>query len=155
MTSANGRIPEVDPTGRSFAVMAFGPRARTVAERWAGRIEMAEARLWAWHADHADAEALRALRAELARARVGWRLMLTGPEADIAPAKAEAIALGAVPAEIRTYVTSGPRRVYCATCAAVTAGDAPEVTCGRCGRALVVLDHFSARLGAWLGEVRA
>ncbi|MQA97346.1 MAG: hypothetical protein GEV11_22910, partial [Streptosporangiales bacterium] len=113
-------IPEVDGSGRSFAVMAFGAVAHTVAECWARRIEMADARLWAWHGERADGEALRALRAELGRARVGWRLMLAGPEADVRPARAEAVTHGAVPAEIRAHITPGAHRVYCPACATVT-----------------------------------
>ncbi|MGY1820782.1 dimethylamine monooxygenase subunit DmmA family protein [Geodermatophilus sp. SYSU D00079] len=101
------------------------------------------------------AEALPWLAARMADAVVGWRLLVAGPEADVLRARARALHLGAVPAEVLTFVTGVPvRRVHCAHCASETETTAPvdaTCTCRGCGRTLHVYHHVSRRLGAYLG----
>lgn len=148
-------VPEADLTGRDFAVIALGEPARAVAASWARRIEEAGAPLWTRQADELDETVVSAFRERLAGAMVGWRLMLCGPEADVLWLRAEAIRAGAVPAEIRAYVTAADRRrVYCAHCRHITRTDVEVgglLTCGGCGLTLACHHHFSRRLAAYLG----
>lgn len=145
--------PAVDTAGRSFAVLSFGD-GRRVAERWVASIGPERA-LWTRHAERADDSVLAALREQVERARVGWRLMLAGPEADVLPAQSVALRHGAVPAEVRVHVTSTrDKRVHCPHCRDVTRADLAvdeTVPCDGCDRELVVYHHVSRRLGAYLG----
>nr|WP_133995978.1 dimethylamine monooxygenase subunit DmmA family protein [Streptomyces sp. 846.5] len=155
--------PAVDTDGKSFAVLSFGREGRETAERWisgigdisdVGDIGTAGP-CWARHAERADEELLAALREQLRTALVGWRLMLAGPEAEVLPARSEALMHGAVPAEIRVHVTSARRkRVHCPHCQQVTATDRAvdeSVRCGGCGRELAIYHHVSRRTGTYLG----
>ncbi|TMR95226.1 dimethylamine monooxygenase subunit DmmA family protein [Nonomuraea basaltis] len=147
--------PEVDLTGRDFTVLALGSPARSVAAAWAMRIEQAGATSWVSYANELNETVLHAFRERLTAASVGWRLMLCGPETDVLRLRTEAVRAGAVPAEIRTYVTLTDRRdVYCAHCRHVTRADIAiggQLTCGGCGLTLVCYHHFSRRLAAYLG----
>ncbi|MEY9838255.1 ribosomal protein S27E [Streptacidiphilus sp. EB103A] len=149
--------PAVDTDGKSFAVMSFGREGRETAERWIGDIgaTVAAAPCWTHHTEHTDEAVLAALREQLRTALVGWRLMLAGPEAEVLPARSEALRHGAVPAEIRIHVTSARRkRVHCPHCQDVTATDRAvdeSVPCGGCGRELAIYHHVSRRTGTYLG----
>ncbi|MEU6036729.1 dimethylamine monooxygenase subunit DmmA family protein [Actinomadura sp. NPDC047616] len=148
-------VPEVDPSGRHFAVIAIGRPARAVGEAWAERIAASGAPCWVCYADEPDEPLLRAFRERLATAVVGWRLMLAGPEAQIARLRSEAVRAGAVPAEIRMHATeTRSRRVYCPHCRSITEADVAvggRVTCHGCGLTLVCDRHFSRRLAAYMG----
>ena len=56
-------------------------------------------------------------------------------------------------AEIRLYQTgTRARPVFCVHCRAMTRGVRTNlVDCSGCGRTLFVRDHFSRRLGAYMG----
>jgi hypothetical protein len=86
---------------------------------------------------------------------VGGRRLVAGPEADDRRARSRALELGAVPAEVLTFVTGVPlRRVHCAHCSTETETDQPvdgTCACTGCGRTLHVYHHVSRRLGAYLG----
>lgn len=96
---------------------------------------------------------LTALGQRLARERIGLRLYAIGGEAflsDVA-ALADAAGLGAGELFLQRL---GPRlrRVRCVHCRAVTDDVATTlVRCGGCGAMLLVRDHFSRRLGAFMG----
>jgi hypothetical protein len=103
-----------------------------------------------------DGQAAGALGALLAGARVGARIILAGPEAVLAPARALALRLGALDDEIVLLPAApgGPARVYCVTCRgpfAVTASPGAAVTCPGCGAALAVDRRFSPARAAYLG----
>lgn len=142
---------EVDPTGLRFAIIGIGPDARQITRRWARSVPGAA---WAVRAERA-AEVTGALDAQLRAARVGWRLMLAGPEADVLALRSRAIAAGAVDEEIRCQVTSRERLVvHCAHCAAeteVTASPGAQVRCGGCRQPLHVYSHVSRLRGSYLG----
>jgi hypothetical protein len=144
--------PPVDPAARTVTILAFGRSAHPVARSWAAA---AGTRARLVHRPEQDEDAAMTVRAEAAAARVGWRLMLAGPEADVLSARAEAIRLGAVPAEVGTHVTdTGLRRVLCLHCDAVTPARADvgaTVPCGGCGRGLHVYHHVSRRRAAYMG----
>ncbi|RRO18021.1 hypothetical protein EIL87_07065 [Saccharopolyspora rhizosphaerae] len=141
----------VDPCGTRFAIIGIGEAAAVITRGWAEALER-PARLV--HAARAE-EAFDALDAELRDARVGWRLMLAGPEADVLALRARAISAGAVDEEVRCQVTSRDRLVvHCAHCAAHTAAavsPGERTTCSGCGQTLHVCSHVSRHRGAYLG----
>ncbi|WP_157265779.1 dimethylamine monooxygenase subunit DmmA family protein [Azohydromonas aeria] len=99
------------------------------------------------------ATALAALEAELARARMGTRLYLLGSEDLIWQAWQVATRHGLGDAEVRRHcVLTAARPVYCVHCGHVLRGvHTNPVACTGCGRHLFVRDHFSRRLGAYMG----
>ncbi|TQS42123.1 dimethylamine monooxygenase subunit DmmA family protein [Cryptosporangium phraense] len=147
----------IDETGTSFAVVTFGADGAAVGAGWVARIRALGRPLWEWpgSAGVADVEGgLKALGEQVAAARVGWRLLVAGPEADVLRARAVALAGGAVDAEVTAVVTDDrTRRVWCAHCGTTTPTGDPSVRCSGCGRALVVHDHLSRRRAAYLGSV--
>ncbi|MGU3436065.1 dimethylamine monooxygenase subunit DmmA family protein [Actinomycetes bacterium M1A6_2h] len=90
---------------------------------------------------------------ELAAALVGWRCTVVGPESEVHAARARAIAAGAVDDEITTVVTErSNRRTYCPVCGHVTSTSTDAVRCSGCWLELVVGEHFSPVLAAYLGS---
>jgi hypothetical protein len=141
--------PGVDSSGRTFAVMSFGAEAAPVAQRWCAGTS---GPTWRWHGDSATAEALALLADETSKARVGWRLMLAGPEIDVLRACAVAENGGALASEIVGFVVeSRRRRVRCAHCGTTTDAESVTVECVGCGRRLRVEAHVSRRHAAYLG----
>ena len=142
---------DVDPAARDVGLVGFGDDGAAVVAGWSVRAPSAAVVL----ARRADAATLAALESLVSRARVGWRLMLAGPEDDVLAARAAAVRGGLLDAELRVQVTGAARkRVYCAHCRTTSEGDAPvggELPCGGCGRPLHVYGHVSRRLGAYLG----
>lgn len=146
--------PAVDHTGTSYAVLAFGGDGGAVAAAWVAELGAGRP-VWVRYADGADDTTLSALREQLSAARVGWRLLLAGPEADVLLARSVALGHGAVPAEIRAHATSTElKRVHCPHCKETTvAGCAVAQTfrCRGCGRTLMIHHHVSRRGSAYLG----
>ncbi|MFP3565168.1 dimethylamine monooxygenase subunit DmmA family protein [Paraburkholderia sp. SIMBA_030] len=94
----------------------------------------------------------RHLLATLDRAAVGLRLYICGDEAFIWRIRRLACEAGMLPEEISAELGAAPRAVYCVHCSASHVYDAlPEVECIGCGINLGVRQHFSARVGAYLG----
>lgn len=143
--------PPCDPTATACTAVAVGPDAVDVATTWlAGAV--APGRL---HAVADTDEALAVVDAELAEARVGWRLLVAGPLTAVLPLRAHALAGGLVDAELAVATTSTEELpVACAHCAAVTSAPTHVggvVACTGCERRLVVHHHVSRRQGAFLG----
>jgi hypothetical protein len=107
------------------------------------------------HFEGASPQALAALRSALGSSHVGVRLVLAGPTADVRAAAGAAGECGLQQEEMTLlHDESAPRVVYCPHCRATTktvrpAGD--EVQCQGCGTVLATTDHFSRRMGAYLG----
>jgi hypothetical protein len=107
----------------------------------------------AFHAFESIAPMLDALHAALGASRMGLRLYLAGSERFLWSASNMAASLGLCADEIRLeHVGSLARAVYCVHCKAIT----PLVTtnvvaCPGCARTLMVRDHYSARLAAYMG----
>ncbi len=105
--------------------------------------------------DAATAEALSELRSALGSSHVGVRLVLAGPTADVRAAAAAAAECGLQQEEMTLLSDETAARViYCPHCRASTKTGRPageEVQCQGCGTVLVTTDHFSRRLGAYLG----
>ncbi|WP_395105250.1 dimethylamine monooxygenase subunit DmmA family protein [Actinomadura sp. SCN-SB] len=154
---AGAAPPAVDPSGRSYAVIAVGAAARPVAGRWLAELASRADRppVWSARVDRLDGTVLAAFEERLRAATVGWRLMLAGPEADVMRLRARAVRAGAVPAEIREHATEADRRrIHCAHCRAITeaeVGVGGTVECRGCGLTLRCQRHFSRRLAAYLG----
>jgi len=96
---------------------------------------------------------LDALRADLTRARMGLRLYLAGSEHFLWSATRIASDFGLCADEIRReHFGSSARSVYCVHCKTITPQVSTNiVTCPGCARSLLVRDHYSARLAAYMG----
>lgn len=140
--------------GRTVTILSFGEDAGEPARKllplFAGR-RVDWVRLPAGWGEIAA----RVLGRQLDASRVGWRLVLVGPEASVLAARAAAVAGGLLDAEIMPVpVGSADRAVYCAHChtthlAAVEVGR--STTCPQCRAELVVYHHVSRTHGAYLG----
>lgn len=146
--------PAPDPAARALLLIGFGVRGCAITTAWAADVPRGRP-VEVLAADDADEPVLAFLRTRIAGARVGWRLMLAGPEADVLAARAVATRAGVLDAEIRCAVTGTERkRVYCPHCRTTTETTAPvagETPCDGCGRRLHVYAHVSRRAGAYLG----
>lgn len=100
-----------------------------------------------------DDPALARLQAQLARARMGLRLYLIGDEDTLWRASRLAAAAGLGEAEIRRHHAGTlARPVWCVHCQHTQRSVHTNLlTCAGCGRTLFVRDHFSRRLGAYMG----
>ncbi|MGY1722632.1 dimethylamine monooxygenase subunit DmmA family protein [Blastococcus sp. SYSU DS0533] len=147
--------PPALPHGvRSAAVLGLDEAAGPVVTAWAAEAAAAGAAVSVLRA-RTTTEALAWVDARASEALIGWRLLVAGPEEGVLRARARALRLGAVPAEVLTHVTGIPsRRVHCAHCTHETQTSAAigaTCTCQGCGRTLHVYHHVSRRLGAYLG----
>ncbi|NBU59246.1 MAG: hypothetical protein EBS23_05660 [Betaproteobacteria bacterium] len=99
------------------------------------------------------ARGLEALESFLRTADMGLRLYLVGCEDAIWQAAGIAARYGMSSAEIRLFQTGTKARpVFCVHCRAMTRGVRTNLAdCSGCGRTLFVRDHFSRRLGAYMG----
>jgi hypothetical protein len=97
--------------------------------------------------------ALEALGSMLRSSQMGLRLDLVGPEDAIWQAAGVAARYGMSSAEMRLFQTGTKARpVFCVHCRAMTRGVRTNlVDCSGCARTLFVRDHFSRRLGAYMG----
>ncbi|MGK2868463.1 MAG: dimethylamine monooxygenase subunit DmmA family protein [Mycobacterium sp.] len=152
-------LPAADLTGRSWTIIAFGPRAADVARDWVAQIAAAgrESAVRRYELAEWDdlGEGPAALRADLAGARVGWRLMMAGPADACLGLRGVATILGIAEDEMTIATTDvGSRAVHCVHCGAVTRArvQLDEVLpCQACGRKLLVYHHVSRHSGAYMG----
>jgi len=100
-----------------------------------------------------QAEALAALDDALSRRVMGTRLYLAGPEGFLGLAWRLAMTHGLGGGEVQGELAGGAaRRVYCIHCKATSEGVTTNVAgCVGCGRHLLVRDHYSRRLAAYMG----
>jgi hypothetical protein len=100
-----------------------------------------------------SADFARRLHQVLVSATVGSHLYIMGDEAFIWRIQGEARSAGLENDEIDiTRTIAGPRPVYCVHCGLTQAtGPEPLLTCIGCAVELEVREHFSRRLGAYLG----
>jgi len=144
--------PRVDPAARAVALLGFGPDGAAALRVW---MVPGEIPTWIHVVHEADEGTLALLAGQIEAARVGWRLVLAGPEVDVLAARAVATRLGVLDAEISVVVTDADRkRVFCPHCRTTTATTEPvagEVVCDGCRRRLHVYPHVSRRAGSYLG----
>jgi predicted RNA-binding Zn-ribbon protein involved in translation (DUF1610 family) len=100
-----------------------------------------------------EAGLLRALRGILEISRMGLRLYAVGPEAFLWSIDHVAIDYGFGKGEVIKFPAGSlARRVYCSHCKTVSDGVVANLhPCPGCGTILQVRDHFSRRLGAFMG----
>ncbi|SIT41439.1 conserved hypothetical protein [Paraburkholderia ribeironis] len=164
---------EADPQGTQHWLVASGATEadRVRALKVLSALGPASLEIWSVDEDLAHAGAACALRDAVARrfdgesellgalgeallgARVGIRLYALGTEPFIWSVWQIAERCGIAPEAVRVqHSGSLQRRVYCIHCRtmneAVTTNVAP---CAGCGRQLLVRDHFSRRLAAFMG----
>jgi hypothetical protein len=96
---------------------------------------------------------LTGMRTDLAAGRMGLRLYLAGSEHFLWSATSIAAGFGLGADEIRReHYGSAARSVYCVHCKTITPDVRTNVvSCPGCARALMVRDHYSARLAAYMG----
>jgi hypothetical protein len=84
---------------------------------------------------------------------MGTRLYLAGPESFIGLAMQAALEFNLNKDEIRAEASGTlARRVYCVHCRATTEDVRTNiVSCRQCARWLLVRDHYSRRLAAYMG----
>ena len=100
-----------------------------------------------------EQEALHALNNILPTMRMGLRLYVAGTESFIWSASESAKKFGIEDADIMKELTGTlARSVYCVHCKAITHDIKTNIgKCVGCERMLFVRDHFSRRLGAYMG----
>ena len=96
---------------------------------------------------------LAAFRTVLEESLMGTRLYVAGPESFIGLAKKIALEFDLNKDEIRAEeLGTLARRVHCVHCRGATENVRTNiVTCNGCGRWLLVRDHYSRRLAAYMG----
>lgn len=149
------RRAPADLSGRYWTVVAF-PGGESTATEWVAQLESrrpgASPRV---HLVADDDAATAAIDADVATARVGWRLMMAGPADACLRLRAHALGIGIGDDEITVATTDVAHRdVHCAHCRTVTREAVPlggVVACAGCGRRLAVQAHVSRRIGAHLG----
>ena len=139
-----------DPGFRGLICVSFGKADSLTADYYNGG-----QRRHVIHFDAANTETLSHLRSTVELARVGVRLVLIGPLADLQAAAAVAAECGLVEEEV-TLVGDGSDElnVFCAHCRTVTRTVEPigsEFECHGCSTVLSISDHFSRRIAAYLG----
>lgn len=151
-------VDEIDHSGREFWIFAVGGGGDTASVVSGWRAALAELR------PQAPCElvvvddqqvAVGHLVAVTTTARIGARLMITGPAAACAAVRAQALRLGWTDQEIRVGSTSvADRTVSCMHCGAATMTQSEiegVLACPGCDRNLLVYYHFSRRSGSFLG----
>lgn len=102
---------------------------------------------------HDETALLRALRGILEVSRMGLRLYAVGPEAFLWTVDHIAMDYGFGKGEVIKFPAGSlARRVYCSHCKTISDGVVTNLhRCPGCGTTLQVRDHFSRRLGAFMG----
>lgn len=100
---------------------------------------------------HSEALCLR-LQVLLSQAPAGTRLYAVGDESFLWQAQRTARQAGLLVDEIELFKQGTRRRMYCVHCSGFQdIADEGECTCSHCGVRLLVREHFSQRLGAYMG----
>lgn len=103
----------------------------------------------------ANPKALSDLKAALRNSCVGVHLVLAGPPADIHAAASTAAECGLSDEELTLLSDGvGPCVVFCGHCHTLTTTDqaiGSEVSCQGCDTTLYFTNHFSRRVGGYLG----
>jgi dimethylamine monooxygenase subunit C len=101
--------------------------------------------------EHSD-ELLGAFRAVLTASLMGTRLYVAGPESFMGLVMRIALQFNLNKDEIRAEECGTlARRVYCIHCRSASENVTTNITQCACGRWLVVRDHYSRRLAAYMG----
>jgi ferredoxin-NADP reductase len=123
------------------------------AEAANGEARFTDARLAEVRTFHGAAELLEAFRIQLGQSLMGTRLYVAGPESFIGLVMKIALEFNLNKDEIRAEECGTlARRVYCIHCRATTESVQTNIVrCVECQRWLLVRDHYSRRLAAYMG----
>jgi hypothetical protein len=140
-----------DVAGTAHILVGVGPDAAPVLDRWSEELTGELTRVEAPDPAMAAAQ----LREELAIARVGVRVRITGATGACLALRGIATSAGVEDDELYVAPTGiGPIDLYCVHCGAVTSTEAcvdDVVPCAACAKQLVVYHHVSRRSGRFLG----
>jgi hypothetical protein len=150
--------PELDTTGREFLLITLGgcPDGRNTVIDWATQAIAAGRSVTVHVQDQLD---LSQIEQAVTDSRTGTRIAVAGPEYDVMQALAAIQACGALPCEVRSYVTSaGTISLFCPHCAhthrvETRPGSAHE--CPSCRLLLDIRVHRNSHRGSYLGSVAA
>jgi dimethylamine monooxygenase subunit C len=143
-------VVQADALAKIAAFMATLPVEPALSTLLVHGHPSATARAVSFFPAHEELE--RHLLATLDGAAIGLRLYVCGSEAFIWRIRRVACGAGMLPEEITSELDAATRSVYCVHCSASHVYDAlPEVECAGCGINLSVRQHFSQRIGAYLG----
>lgn len=163
--AVTGAMPSKPVYAPGVSVLASGPRLLVVQD---GGLEEA-ARLYGQLTADGRAVERVALRGEqsvggdfdrlqvrvldlLSAAPVGTRLYVCGDESFLWRVQRLARGSGLLGEEIELVKVGSRRELYCVHCAGMQSiGAEQETTCCHCGVRLMVREHFSQRLGAYMG----
>ncbi len=125
-------------------------------ESFSGRDDSAALRAWGQvdlQVFATQAQAIAALNQSLAGCVMGTRLYIAGSESFIGSAVLVAMNYNLNADEVqREHCGSSARRVYCIHCNSVNENVTTNIVkCLGCGRHLLIRDHYSRRLGAYMG----
>lgn len=139
----------LEPGFRGVICVSFGSTDGTAGYKTGGRLRH-DLRF-----ESASPEALSDLSSVLEGSRVGVRLVLAGPPADVHAAASLAAGCGLTDEEMALLPDeTGPRVIFCGHCHTRTETDraiGSEVDCQGCATTLFFTDHFSRRVGGYLG----
>ena len=128
-----------------YAVESLSGTDRSEGLRSRGQLDL--------HIFSTQADAIVSLDETLAGCVMGTRLYIAGSESFIGSAVQVAMKYNLNADEVqREHCGSAARRVYCIHCKALNENVKTNVVkCIGCGRHLLVRDHYSRRLGAYMG----
>jgi hypothetical protein len=142
----------IDPTGRRHLLVGYAEGGSIIDRCLAECPAHLKDDIAVIRGDDASA-LLREVDTALAAAKMGLRLYVAGPETFLWDVSAIAIGYGMGKNEIgREVAGSIARRVFCVHCRTVAEAVKTDIhDCAGCGHALQVRDHFSRRMGAFMG----
>lgn len=155
-----GELP-IDPKAAAAIILNYD--AEETASRWRSQLEAAAiphetvplVPCGRQHGGETFAQEQEVLARCFTAAKIGWRLMIAGPLADVLRARSRALEAGLLDEEILVATTRTDRLpVFCAHCEETTLAAAAiddVVDCSACGEPLLIYYHVSRRRGAFLG----
>jgi hypothetical protein len=140
-----------DPKGRSHLIAGVAT-GRWSIDRLAAQSRALAATFTVIYDPDPVATLAEPLSAFFSKATMGLRVYFAGPESFLWTAMRTTARFGFGKGEIQLELTGQGRDVYCVHCKHVTSQVAADVcTCACCGLLLDVRDHFSRRLGSYMG----
>ncbi len=142
----------IDPTGRSHLIVGIAS-GRAALSRLASDASTAGAMFDVIYEPEISVKSADSLRTYLCKANMGLRLYLAGPEPFLCSSIQSAVSFGLSRREVQAELTDQiGRDVYCVHCKHVNRHVTSSVHhCDSCGMTLSVRQHFSQRLGCYMG----
>jgi len=142
---------DLDSTGRSHLIAGVA-EGRLAMNRVAEQARALDTVCTVVYDSDPDADLTERLIAFFSTASMGLRVYFSGPESFLWAAMRAAAPFGFGKDEIQLELAGRGRDVYCVHCKQITSGvEAATCTCSHCGTLLRVREHFSRRLGCYMG----